>query len=64
MKTLGAILAIIGILAVAVGALRHFSSFILPTTPNASLYIVIGGIAVMVLGAVIARIGGEPDSEA
>src|SRR5689334_1110776 len=64
MKTLGAILAVLGILTVAVGALRHFSDFILPTTPNASLYIVIGGIAVMVLGAVIARVGGEPDSEA
>jgi hypothetical protein len=64
MKTLGAILAILGILAIAVGALRHFSDFILPATPNASLYIVIGGIAVMILGAVIARVGGEPDSEA
>ncbi len=64
MKTLGAILAVLGILTVAVGALRHFSRFHLPTTPNASLYIVIGGIAVMVLGAVIARVGGEPDSEA
>jgi hypothetical protein len=63
MKTLGAILAVLGILTVAVGALRHFSDFILPTTPNASLYIVIGGIVVMVLGAVIARVGGEPDRE-
>jgi hypothetical protein len=59
MKTLGAILAVLGIIAVAVGALRHFSPFILPTTPNASLYIVAGGIAVMVLGAVVARLGGE-----
>lgn len=63
MKTLGAILAVLGILAVAVGALRHFSAFILPATPNASLYIVAGGVAVMVLGAVIARVGGEPDRE-
>jgi membrane protein implicated in regulation of membrane protease activity len=61
MKTLGAILAILGILAVAVGALRHFSPFILPTTTNASLFIVIGGIVVMVLGAIVARVGGEPD---
>jgi hypothetical protein len=61
--SIGAILAVLGILTVAVGALRHFSDFILPTTPNASLFIVIGGVAVMVLGAVIARIGGEPDGE-
>jgi hypothetical protein len=63
MKTFGAILAVLGILAVAVGALDHFSHFVLPTTPNASLYIVIGGVAVMILGAVVARLGGEPDGE-
>jgi membrane protein implicated in regulation of membrane protease activity len=63
MKTLGAILAVLGILAVAVGALRHFSPFILPSTTNASLFIVIGGIVVMILGAVIARLGGESDGE-
>ena len=55
--------AVLGILTVAVGALRHFSEFILPNTPNASLFIVIGGIAVMILGAVVARLGGEPDGE-
>lgn len=59
MKVLGAILAILGILAVAVAAIQHFNPILPPTTPHLSLYIAGAGIVAMILGAVLGRVGSE-----
>jgi hypothetical protein len=64
MKILGAILAVLGILAVAVAAIQHFNPILPPTTPHLSLYIAVVGVLALIVGAVLGRLGGEGDSEA
>lgn len=62
MKLLGAILAILGIVAVALGALHHFNPDILASVPNATLFLVGGGVAALLVGALLARVNGDSDA--
>jgi hypothetical protein len=59
MQVVGAILAIVGILAIAVGAIQHFNPVVAAGTPHVSLFIAGAGAVALILGAALARVGGE-----
>lgn len=59
MKVLGAILALIGILALGAAAIEHFNPVFSPNTPHLSIYIGAAGVIALVLGAVLARAGSD-----
>ncbi len=61
MKILGAVLALLGIVAVAVAAIQHFNPIFPPDTPHLSLFIAIAGVIALLAGAVLGRVGGEND---
>ena len=61
MKILGAVLALLGIVAIAVAAIQHFNPIFLPDTPHLSLFIAIAGVIALLAGAVLGRVGGEDD---
>ncbi len=59
MKILGAILALLGIVAMGIAAIQHFNP-ILPTSINhLSIYIAVVGVIALVAGAALARLGGD-----
>lgn len=59
MKIVGAILALLGIVIVALAAIQHFNP-ILPTgTPHLSIYLAVVGAIALVVGAVLGRLGGD-----
>jgi hypothetical protein len=57
-QVVGAILAVLGIIAVAVGGIQHFNPVFPTSTPHLSFYIAGAGAVALVLGAVLARVGG------
>jgi hypothetical protein len=61
MKILGAVLALLGIAAIAVAAIQHFNRIFAPDTQHLSLYIAIAGVIALLAGAVLGRVGGEDD---
>jgi hypothetical protein len=63
MKIVGALLAIVGIVALALGAIQHFNHIFPSTLPDPTLILVGVGIVALLLGAVLGRIGGEGSSE-
>jgi hypothetical protein len=61
MKILGAVLALLGIVAIAVAAIQHFNPIFSPDTQHLSLYIAIAGVIALLAGAVLGRVGGEDE---
>jgi hypothetical protein len=61
MKILGAVLALLGVVAVAVAAIQHFNPILPPTTQHLSLYIAIAGVVALIVGAALGRLGGDGD---
>ncbi len=57
MRGLGIILAIVGVILIVAGVVRHFSSFVLSSTTHASIYIAVVGVIVLVVGALLSRSG-------
>lgn len=57
MRALGTILAIIGIIVIVLGVVRHFSAYILPSTAHASIILAVVGVVVLVIGAGLAMTG-------
>ncbi len=61
MKILGAILALLGIVAVAVAAIQHFNPILPTAVEHLSIYIAAAGVVALVVGAVLGRAGGDGD---
>jgi hypothetical protein len=63
MKVVGALLAIVGIVALALGGIQHFRHIFPTTGLDPTLFLVGGGIVALLLGAVLARLGGDEPRE-
>ena len=57
MKSIGALLALVGLVIVGLGLLRHESAFILKGTNHASILIGVVGLVLLVLGAGVTALG-------
>ncbi len=61
MKIVGALLALLGIVIVALAAIQHFNPILPTSTTHLSLYLGAAGVIALVVGAVLGRIGGDGD---
>ena len=55
MGTSGAIVAIVGVVLIVVGIIRHFSTFMLTGTRHVSLGLVVVGAIVLIIGLLMSR---------
>ncbi|HEX9067608.1 MAG TPA: hypothetical protein VF807_02480 [Ktedonobacterales bacterium] len=55
MKALGAILALLGIAVIGLGAFRHFNNVLFPGASYYTLVIIGVGVVLLVLGAILAN---------
>lgn len=55
MSASGVIVAIIGIVLVVLGIIRHFATYMLAGTPHVSLGLVVIGAIVLIVGVLLSR---------
>jgi hypothetical protein len=59
MKIVGAVLALLGIVVVAVAAIQHFNPILPTSITHLSIYLAVVGVVALVVGAVLGRVGGD-----